>query len=131
MPRLPDSVLRHSYLEDIIPVIDYKPSGLRFSGKSNEDQIASLRTHFEALGLDSESIKALEILKKAGRIDYNVIILLVLTYSFCPVNQFIACSRNCFPYHAKPRAGCNSHLHARSTGDSTMYRCSQDCFYRS
>ena len=77
--ELQDSVPRHSYLEDIIPVINYKPSGLRFSGKSNDDQIASLRAHFEGLGLDSESIKALEILKKAGRIDYNVIILLLFS----------------------------------------------------
>ena len=68
------SFSRHSYLEDILPVIKYKPSGLRFSGKSNNDQIAALRTHFEGLGLDEESIKALEILKKADRIDYSVII---------------------------------------------------------
>lgn len=65
---------RRSYLEDILPVIKYNPSGLRFSGKSNNDQIAALRTYFQGLGLDSESIKALEILKKADRIDYNVII---------------------------------------------------------
>jgi len=74
-----NSFPRHSYLEDIIPVIKYKPSGLRLSGKSNDDQIASLRAHFEGLGLASESIKALETLKKADRIDYNVILLPILT----------------------------------------------------
>ena len=73
-PGLQDSFPRHSYLEDILPVIKYKPTGLRFSGKKNDDQIAALRTHLEGLGLDSESVKALEILKKADRIDYNVII---------------------------------------------------------
>lgn len=74
-PGLQNSFLRYSYLEDILPVIKYKPSGLRFSGRSNNDQIAALRTHFEGLGLDSGSVKALEILKKADRIDNNVIIL--------------------------------------------------------
>jgi hypothetical protein len=80
IPKLQDSALRRSYLEDIVPVIKYKPSGLRFSGRSNDDQIVSLRTHFEGLGLDSESIKALEILKKADRIDYNVISLFTISY---------------------------------------------------
>jgi hypothetical protein len=79
MPELRASFPQHSYLEDIIPVIKYKPSGLRFSKKSNDDQIVSLRTHFERLGLDSDSIKALEILKKADRIDYNVINLPIFT----------------------------------------------------
>lgn len=74
MPEPENSFSRHSYLEDILPVIKYKPSGLRSSGKSSDDQIAALRAHFEGLGLDSESIKALEILKKANRIDYDVII---------------------------------------------------------
>jgi hypothetical protein len=76
------SLSRYSYLEDILPVIQYKPSGLRFSGKSNDDQILALRTHFEGLGLDPESITALEILKKADRIDYNVNIWPIFTRDF-------------------------------------------------
>lgn len=71
-PRFPYGLLLPVYLEEIIPTLNYRPSLPPGGERMNEEQLQSFRKYFENAKVDRECISALEILKKADRIDYQV-----------------------------------------------------------
>ncbi|KAF8492710.1 P-loop containing nucleoside triphosphate hydrolase protein [Gautieria morchelliformis] len=69
--------VRDSYLEDIIPRISYSPSFTRPAQKQSEDQLRSFRQMYESAGLDAASVRALEAVTRAERIDYQLVTAVV------------------------------------------------------
>ncbi|KAL7424264.1 putative ATP-dependent RNA helicase ucp12 [Cryptotrichosporon argae] len=66
-----------SYLEDILPLLNYQPQPSRFGPRMTEDQKAAMRADFAKLALDPPTLRALEILSQSDRIDYGLIAAVV------------------------------------------------------
>jgi len=64
--------LSPSYLEDIIPLINFRPSASRHAKNMAEDQRRAMRDALDAQGLNPDSIAAIETVMRNERIDYNV-----------------------------------------------------------
>ncbi|WWD16188.1 hypothetical protein CI109_100613 [Kwoniella shandongensis] len=65
------------YLEDVISEIRYQPQASRFGPRQTEEQKAAVRTEFSKLNLDAESLRALETISAADRIDYGLVAAIV------------------------------------------------------
>ncbi|CAG7853684.1 DExH-box ATP-dependent RNA helicase DExH1 {ECO:0000305} {ECO:0000305} [Serendipita indica DSM 11827] len=65
------------YLEEILPLVNYQPQPVRGGERFTAEQSQSFRSFFETAGIDQETIKSLEMLKKADRIDYQLVTAIV------------------------------------------------------
>ncbi|KAJ7897125.1 P-loop containing nucleoside triphosphate hydrolase protein [Mycena olivaceomarginata] len=61
------------YLEDIIPVIKYRPSAPRSSRKESGEVLQAFRDEHKSKGLDDASISAIQIISRADRLDFQLI----------------------------------------------------------
>ncbi|KAJ7675357.1 P-loop containing nucleoside triphosphate hydrolase protein [Mycena rosella] len=62
------------YLEDIIPVINYRPTAARFSKKESGDALKAFREELKTTkGLDDASISAIQIISRSDRLDFQLI----------------------------------------------------------
>jgi hypothetical protein len=60
------------YLEDILPSINYNPPTVRGGERVTAEQLQSFRDYFEKAGVRSDTIRSLEAIRRADRIDYQV-----------------------------------------------------------
>ena len=66
--------VKDHYLEDVVPSLrDFTPAANRFGPRQTEEQKVSLRNELEKLDLDATSMRTLEALAQADRIDYNLV----------------------------------------------------------
>lgn len=63
------------YLEDIIPLIKYRPSAARSTRKESGDALKAFREEHKTKGLDDASISAIQIISRSERIDFQVRII--------------------------------------------------------
>jgi hypothetical protein len=70
------------YLEDILPGINYNPPAVRGGEKVTAEQSQSFRDYFEKSGVRSDTIRSLEAIRRADRIDYQV----RMTAHYCLTN---------------------------------------------
>ncbi|KAJ7109956.1 P-loop containing nucleoside triphosphate hydrolase protein [Mycena epipterygia] len=61
------------YLEDIIPLINYRPSAARSTRKESGDALKAFREEHKSKGLDDASISAIQIISRSERIDFQLI----------------------------------------------------------
>lgn len=73
------------YVEDIIGGLNYSPPALRGPAKVAEERLSATREAYKANGLDASAIRALEIIARSDRTDYQVRLpyILVLGYASC------------------------------------------------
>jgi len=62
------------YLEDILPSLHYNPRAVRGGEKVTAEQLQSFRDYFGKAGVRSDTIRSLEAIRRADRIDYQVCI---------------------------------------------------------
>lgn len=60
------------YIEDVIGSLKYSPPTLRGAPKVSEGQLKGAREAFKAKGLDANAIRALEVIARSDRTDYQV-----------------------------------------------------------
>jgi HrpA-like RNA helicase len=60
------------YIEDIIGDLKYSPNAIRGAAKQSEQKAKELRDQYKAKGLDTDAIRALEIIARSERTDYQV-----------------------------------------------------------
>ncbi|KIM31725.1 hypothetical protein M408DRAFT_317990 [Serendipita vermifera MAFF 305830] len=65
------------YLEEIIPTLDYRPPPVRGGERFTAEQSQSFRGYFEKNGISADVISKLELLRKADRIDYQLVAAVV------------------------------------------------------
>ncbi|KAF8167397.1 P-loop containing nucleoside triphosphate hydrolase protein [Crassisporium funariophilum] len=65
------------YLEDIIPIINYRPASVKPTRKENADAQKALRQEYLSSGLDESSVTAIQNITRSERIDYQLIASLV------------------------------------------------------
>jgi len=70
------------YVEDIIGELRYSPPTLRGKAKVSEDKLRATREAYKADGLDANAIRALEIIARSDRIDYQVCLPYILTLEY-------------------------------------------------
>ncbi|KAJ7103273.1 P-loop containing nucleoside triphosphate hydrolase protein [Mycena belliarum] len=61
------------YLEDIIPMIHYRPAAARSNKKETGDALKVFREEHKSKGLDDAAITAIQIISRAERIDFQLI----------------------------------------------------------
>jgi ATP-dependent RNA helicase DHX57 len=76
-PPRSTSLISHSYLEDVIPIIRYQPAAPKFAPRQTEEQKTALRSDLTKLGLDPTSQRALEVISASDRIDYSLVAAVV------------------------------------------------------
>lgn len=64
--------LSASYLEDLLPVISYRPASVKATEKKLTEQQEAARQVYRDKGMDEEAIIAMEHISRANRIDYQV-----------------------------------------------------------
>lgn len=60
------------YLEDVIPLINYRPPAVKTINRGNEDAKQADRDGYRSKGLDEQSIHAIESIGRSDRIDSQV-----------------------------------------------------------
>ncbi|KAF7303226.1 Dead deah box [Mycena kentingensis (nom. inval.)] len=75
------------YLEDIFPLITYRPSATRNSRKESADVFKAFREEQKALGLDDATISAIQTISRAERLDYKLIAEVVRHIITNPANK--------------------------------------------
>jgi ATP-dependent RNA helicase DHX57 len=60
------------YLEDVIPLIRYRPPLPKANKKESEDAQRAFREEYKAKGLDDSSITAIHSITRSDRIDFQV-----------------------------------------------------------
>jgi ATP-dependent RNA helicase DHX57 len=65
------------YLENVVPMIDYRPPTARSTRKESEAQKKASHEAYQALGLSEQSINAIENIIRSDRIDYQLIAAVV------------------------------------------------------
>jgi hypothetical protein len=66
------------YLEDILPNIHYSPRAVRGGEKVTAEQLQSFRDYFEKAGVNSDTIRSLETIRRADRIDHQVSMIILV-----------------------------------------------------
>lgn len=66
-----------SYMEDYLPMIQYRAETPRFKAKQTDDQRASLKTWLDGLDIDLGAKQSLEALSINTQIPYDLIAALV------------------------------------------------------
>ncbi|KAJ7492368.1 P-loop containing nucleoside triphosphate hydrolase protein [Mycena latifolia] len=61
------------YLEDIIPMIKYRPPAARSTRKESGDALKAFRDEQKSKGLDDASISAIQIISRSERLDFQLI----------------------------------------------------------
>ncbi len=61
------------YLEDILPVINYRPPNTKLNRGENAMALKELRDSHRAAGISDDVITAIQAINRSGRIDYTVI----------------------------------------------------------
>ncbi|KAJ7070765.1 P-loop containing nucleoside triphosphate hydrolase protein [Mycena amicta] len=61
------------YLEDVVPLIKYRPSATRYSRKESAEALKAFRDEQRAQGLDDATISAIQTLSRSERLDYKLI----------------------------------------------------------
>ncbi|KAF7302730.1 Dead deah box [Mycena chlorophos] len=75
------------YLEDIVPLIQYRPSATRFSRKESADVLKAFREQQKAQGLDDATISAIQTISRSERLDYKLIAEVVRHIITTPSNK--------------------------------------------
>ncbi|KAG8925227.1 hypothetical protein FRC02_009818 [Tulasnella sp. 418] len=68
--------IKDFYIEDVIGEISYRPIPTKSSGKQSEE-LKNLRQHFATMGLESDTIKSLEVIARSDRIDPQLVAAVV------------------------------------------------------
>lgn len=62
----------YRYLEDVLPLISYRPTGVKNTKKLSAQDRRKLEDEFSQLGLDEKSVSAIQTITYSDRIDYEV-----------------------------------------------------------
>lgn len=68
-------IMFHRYLEDVIPLLNYRPSAMKRGKNTNDSQ--PNQDEYVAQGLDNQTIQTIQAISKSDRIDFQV----------CPIFQ--------------------------------------------
>jgi len=60
------------YLEDFLPLIDYKPPATRLAKGESSEVLKNLRDDYLASGITDSDIDAIQTISRSDRIDYKV-----------------------------------------------------------
>ncbi|KAF8323715.1 P-loop containing nucleoside triphosphate hydrolase protein [Clavulina sp. PMI_390] len=61
------------YIEDVISKLKYSPPTLRGAPKVSEEKLMATRESYRSKGLDSNAIRALEVIARSDRTDYQLV----------------------------------------------------------
>ncbi|KAF7307178.1 Dead deah box [Mycena indigotica] len=75
------------YLEDIVPLIKYRPSASKYSRKESAETLNAFREEQKAKGLDDATISAIQTISRSDRLDYKLIAEVVRHIITTPNNK--------------------------------------------